>query len=218
MGLIKAAGSCRGSSAATSRCTMPSPDPIITPQCWAESLSPATLFPSPGNPLAVDVGCGKGRYLLARAHRCPEMNFLGIDRMGSRMHKLRRKLVRADMHHVRLAHVEAAYAIRHLLPPESVALFTVFFPDPWPKRRHHRRRLFCPAFLDDLVIALQQGGHLHVATDHLEYFDAIAALLATDERFRSIAPYTPPPEEMTDFEIIFTGQGKPIGRASFEKL
>ena len=68
------------------------------------------------------------------------------------------------------------------------------------------------------MIALQQGGHLHVATDHLEYFDAIAALLATDERFRSIAPYTPPPEEMTDFEVIFTGQGKPIGRASFEKL
>jgi tRNA (guanine-N7-)-methyltransferase len=195
-------------------------DPIVVPESWTQALSLDALFPRPGGatrPLAVDVGCGKGRYLLAMARKHPEMNFLGIDRMRSRMVKLGRKLTRADLRHVRLVQVEASYAVRHLLPATSVSRFTIFFPDPWPKRRHHRRRLFCPAFLDDLDRAMEPGALLHIATDHLDYFDAIRALFDADARFRAIPAYEPAEEERTDFELIFVGQGKPIGRASFVK-
>jgi len=195
-------------------------DPIVTPETWTQALSIPSLFPSPAGedrPLAVDVGCGKGRYLLAIAQKHPEMNFLGIDRMRSRLAKLSRKLTRANLNHVRLVQVEASYAIRHLLPAGSVSVFTVFFPDPWPKRRHHRRRLFCPDFLDDLDRAMSPGGKLHIATDHLDYFADITALFEPDARFRSITAYEPLEEERTDFELIFRGQGKPTGRASFVK-
>jgi tRNA (guanine-N7-)-methyltransferase len=195
-------------------------DPIVVPESWTQVLPVSSLFPSAAGedrPLAVDVGCGKGRYLLAVAQKHPEMNFLGIDRMRSRMVKLSRKLTRANLHHVRLVQVEASYAIRHLLPGNSVSVITIFFPDPWPKRRHHRRRLFCPRFLDDLDRVMKPGAILHIATDHLDYFDAIAALFDSDARFQSIPAYEPTEDERTDFELIFTGQGKPIGRASFVK-
>ncbi len=154
---------------------------------------------------------------MAVAQKHPEMNFLGIDRMRSRMVKLSRKLTRAQLSHVRLIQVEASYAIRHLLPANSVSVFTIFFPDPWPKRRHHRRRLFCPDFLNDLDRAMVPGAMLHIATDHLDYFEAITALFKPDSRFRPIPTYEPIDAERTDFELIFTGQGKPIGRASFAK-
>jgi len=196
-------------------------DPIVTPASWTQTLSIPLLFPSSAGedrPLAVDVGCGKGRYLMAIAQKRPEMIFLGIDRMRSRMVKLSRKITRANLDHVRLVQVEAAYAIRHLLPENSVSVFTVFFPDPWPKRRHHRRRLFCPDFLDDLHRTMKPGAELHVATDHLDYFEAIAALFVPDNRFQPIPAYEPAEDERTDFELIFTGQGKAIGRASYRKL
>ncbi len=195
-------------------------EPIIVPECWTQALPMASLFPASAGrerPLAVDVGCGKGRYLMAVARKHPEMNFLGIDRMGSRILKLSRKLTRANLSHVRLIQVEATYAIRHLLPANSVSRFTILFPDPWPKRRHYRRRLFSPAFLDDLDRAMTPGATLHVATDHLDYFETITALFEPDSRFRSIPAYQPPEDERTDFEIIFAKQGKPIGRASFVK-
>jgi tRNA (guanine-N7-)-methyltransferase len=168
-------------------------------------------------PLAVDVGCGKGRYLLATARKHPEMNFLGIDRMRSRIHKLSRKLTRAGLEHVRLLQVEASYALQHLLPDHSVSAFTIFFPDPWPKRRHHGRRLFCPSFLNDLDRAMTPGGILHIATDDPDYFESISERFETDNRFDAAPVFIPDADEQTDFERIFTGQGKPIGRASYTR-
>ncbi|MBL7076517.1 MAG: tRNA (guanosine(46)-N7)-methyltransferase TrmB [Kiritimatiellae bacterium] len=195
-------------------------DPIVIPENWTHVLSIDSIFPAPAEEtrsLAVDVGCGKGRYLVAVAQKHPEMNFLGIDRMRSRMVKLGRKLTRAGLDHVRLIQVEASYAIRHLLPENSVSVFTVFFPDPWPKRRHHRRRLFRPAFLDDLDRAMKPGAQIHIATDHLDYFESVVPLFEADSRFDSIPAYEPTEDERTEFEHIFAGQGKPIGRASFAK-
>ncbi len=199
---------------------MDSFDPIVVLESWTQTLSIQSLFPSSPDehrPLAVDIGCGKGRYLVAVAQKHPEMNFLGIDRMESRMLKVGRKLTRAGLHHVRLVRMEASYAVRHLLPAHSVSLFTVFFPDPWPKRRHQRRRLFKPAFLDNLDRAMAPGGKLHIATDHRNYFESIVALFEQDARFESIPAYEPTEDERTDFELHFTEQGKPIGRASFVK-
>lgn len=198
----------------------PVDDYIITPDNWAHTLPLSSLFPTESatsHPLAVDVGCGKGRYLLAVARKHPETNFLGIDRMTSRMHKVSRKLAREQLTNVRLLQVEAAYAIRYLLPEASVTTYSIFFPDPWPKRRHHRRRLFCPPLLNDIYRTLKPNGQLHIATDDQEYFTSIEALFNHDPRFVPIPSYEPPEDEQTDFERIFRGQGKPIGRASFTK-
>jgi tRNA (guanine-N7-)-methyltransferase len=118
---------------------------------------------------------------------------------------------------VRLILAEAAYVVERLLPPQSVSAYYIFFPDPWPKRRHHRRRLFSPEFMDSLHLSLAPGGHIHIATDHLDYFAGIRKTLIADARFVQIEALPPLEEERTDFEIAFTQQNMPIGRCSFRK-
>jgi tRNA (guanine-N7-)-methyltransferase len=167
------------------------------------------------NPLAVDVGSGKGRFLLARAEAHPQTNFLGIERQYGRICKTAAKVRRAELENVRLARVEAAAGIAELLQPESVSIFYIFFPDPWPKRRHHRRRLINPDFLTLLHSRLERGGVVHFASDHEDYAVEVAKLFRKDERFDEIDPFVPSEDERTDFEIVFTG--KPIGRVSIRK-
>lgn len=192
------------------------PATIISPQTLLSPLHLKDLFPNPA-PLEVDVGCGKGRFLVARAKSYPETNFLGIDRLLSRLRKVDKKIRRADLSNVRLLRLEADYSVHFLLPPESVSVFYVFFPDPWPKRRHHRRRLFQDSFLKAIEETLVPGGKIHIATDHLEYYKEVRALLTKASAFDEIAPFEPEEEEKTDFELIFLSQGAEIGRCSFQK-
>jgi len=195
---------------------MEPPTTIITPPSWTRELPLETLF-DPARPLEVDVGCGKGRFLLARAAAHPEVNFLGIERLLRRLRKIDRKAVRRGIGNVRLLRIEASYGIQFMLPPLSVRAFYVFFPDPWPKKRHHRRRLFTAEFMDSLDRALLPGGLLHVATDHQDYFEEIQALLGSDARFEQTSTFVPLEEERTDFEVIFLTQEQPIGRCSFRR-
>src|SRR5205814_6255495 len=103
-------------------------------------------------PLHVDLGCGDGSFLCALAQRLPDKNFLGIERLLSRIRSTARKA--ASLDNVRLLQIESSYAVRYLLPAESVETFYLLFPDPWPKRRHHRRRIFSRYFLDSVAAAL----------------------------------------------------------------
>src|SRR5438477_12929384 len=119
-------------------------------------------------PLHVDLGCGEGSFLCALAQRLPDKNFLGIERLLGRIRSSARKA--ASLGNVRLLQMESSYAVRYLLPAESVETFYLLFPDPWPKRRHHRRRIVTPDFLDSVHVALEQNGITYIATDHLDYF------------------------------------------------
>lgn len=190
--------------------------PRIRPDSWTEVLRLEDFF-EPGRPLEVDVGCGKGRFLTARAMAHPDVSFLGIDRLLVRIRKVAGKVSRHGLSNVRLLRIEAAYAVQYLLPPASVRTFYIFFPDPWPKRRHHRRRLFTPAFIDSLHRTMEPGALLHLATDHLDYFTDIRALFDADARFHETAHFEPSEEERTDFERIFLSQSAPIGRCSFQR-
>ncbi len=189
---------------------------ILAPDSYTRTLDLLGLFHRSA-PLEVDVGCGKGRFLSARAKRFPDRNFLGIDRLLSRLRRVDRKILRDTLLNVKLLRLEAAYAIAYLLPAASVSMIHVFFPDPWPKRRHHRRRLFTEDFPSDLHRVLRPGGQINVATDHAEYFAHIQSLLASDARYREIEPFAPCPEERTDFETLFLNKGDPVSRCSFEK-
>lgn len=203
-----------------SRDPKPRPDEVLPlllrPAGIVDPLPLDRAFARPA-PIEVDVGCGKGRFLLARARAFPDVNFLGIDRMAERLRKIDRRAVREGIANVRLLHIEAAYAIRHLLAPASVQTFYIFFPDPWPKRRHRERRLMSEAVLADLARALVPAGRLHFATDHADYFAEAAKRLRASAWFAAIEPFVPNDEERTDFERLFTGQGLTIGRCSFEK-
>ena len=125
------------------------------------------------------------------------------------------KLYEAGRENARLFRMEGFYAISRMMPADYVANYYFFFPDPWPKARHHDHRLFNPAFMDALHRTLEQGGGLHIATDHLPYFEEIHALLRDDARFDEAVVFAPDDAERTDFELIFAH--KRIGRCSFRK-
>jgi len=188
---------------------------VIRPLTVSEPL-PLDAFFDPGKPLEVDLGCGKGRFLLARAAGHPDVQFLGIDRMLVRIRKLDRKIVRLGLTNVRLLRLEAFYSLQYLIPPHCIQALYIFFPDPWPKRRHHKRRLFSDEFMDVLWDRLKPGGTVQVATDHLDYFDEIRRKLSGDRRFREVPHLVRGESEQTDFELIFRGQGLPIGECAFQ--
>jgi tRNA (guanine-N7-)-methyltransferase len=169
------------------------------------------------NPLEVDVGSGKGRFMVARALGHPGVNFLGIERQPGRVYSTAKKAFRHGLCNVRLARVEAFSGISEMLADESVSTFYIFFPDPWPKRRHHRRRLINTEFLGVLHGKLCTGGVIHFASDHMEYAGVVEKLFAEDDRFEVVEPFVPTPDECTDFEVIFAGQNKPITRVSIKK-
>jgi tRNA (guanine-N7-)-methyltransferase len=187
---------------------------ILTPASITEPLPVDAIFAS-GAPLEVDVGAGKGRFLLARASANPDVCYLAIERLLGRVRKIDSKLTRNGLANVRIIRLEAFYALQFLLPPKRIRTVYIHFPDPWPKRRHHKRRLFSPEFLDILHDRLEPGGTVQIATDHLDYFEAIRKAFARDTRYREAAPIPRKPEEQTDFELIFRGQGKPIGECAY---
>ncbi len=189
----------------------------VVPENWLGPLRWESVFSHAERPIEVDVGCGKGRFLLARARRHPEINFLGIERLLGRLRKVDRKAVRAGLDNVRLLRAEAYYATMYLLPTNSITTFYLLFPDPWPKTRHHDHRLFNSNYVSALARTLVPGGALHVATDHEPYFAEIKEVIRRDGRFEAIPPFIPEEEERTDFEIAFLGK-RPVFRCSFRRL
>jgi tRNA (guanine-N7-)-methyltransferase len=184
------------------------------PSNWTEPFDPQALFPA-RQPFHVDVGCGKGRFLLERARTHPEVNFLGIDRMLRRIRKIDRKAVRQQLFNIRLLRLDAYYTIAFLMPARCVQTYYIFFPDPWPKKKHHDNRLFDPAFLDALDRTLLTDGCFHFATDHLPYFHEVCEIVQQDPRFTRIETFEPTDAERSDFELMF--KEKPIGRASYRR-
>jgi tRNA (guanine-N7-)-methyltransferase len=171
-----------------------------------------------GRPLEIEIGCGNGRFLVARAKKQPETVFLGIERMLSRVRKLDKKACRLGLDNIRILRLEALYTFHYLLPLHRARAVYVFFPDPWPKRHHHRRRLFSPPFLDALWARLEIGGTIQIATDHQDYFDATREIFASDPRFREVPAMERDASEQTDFETLFRRQSLPIWQCAFQTL
>ncbi|HUN23861.1 MAG TPA: tRNA (guanosine(46)-N7)-methyltransferase TrmB [Anaerolineales bacterium] len=193
----------------------------IQPEDWLAFLSLPDVFGTitAPSPLYIDLGSGKGRFLLATAATHPDIYYLGIERKLDRVRRTERKALRQGLMNIRLLRAEAVYTVRYLLPDDSVDLYYIFFPDPWPKRRHHKNRLFNQSeFMADLHRTLKPGGLVHFATDHLPYHAEVQANLAQDSRWQMVSPFLPSPNEQTDFELRAMEQGLEIGRTSFVKI
>ena len=157
-------------------------------------------------PLHVDLGCGDGLFLCALAQRMPDKNFLGIERLLNRVRTSARKVVTLD--NVGLLRVESSYAVRYLLPAESVERFYLLFPDPWPKRRHHRRRIVTPDFLGSIHAALEKNGSIYIATDDVDYFWKIKEIAESNPGFAIEEADIDLPQ--SKFGRIFREKGAPI--------
>jgi tRNA (guanine-N7-)-methyltransferase len=165
-------------------------------------------------PLHVDLGCGDGSFLIAVAQRYPEKNFLGVERMSGRVEKACRKA--AKMQNVRLLHLESAYFVERLLAPKTVETFYLLFPDPWPKRRHQRRRVVTLTFLRATHAALQENGTLQIATDQLDYFSQIQRLTFRLHGFSPMEANADLPP--STFETRFRQRGVDIYRLALRKV
>ncbi len=190
---------------------------VYIPESGAQLLPLADMF-STRQPVEMDIGCGKGGFLLARARAHPEINFIGLERMMKRIRKVDSKIRAASLANIKLLRLECMHAVRHMLPEESVNAAYVFFPDPWPKRRHQQRRLLSAPFADALCTALIRGGIVCIMTDHLEYFEAARRVFEGHPGFRAVPFPAFPKEERTDFEKVFEKKNCPIGRCAFRKL
>jgi len=189
----------------------------LVPENYCFPLEPVAHF-SRQAPLEVDVGCGDGSFLVRTAAENPERNFLGIERLLGRVRKTCRKAARLKLQNVRVLRLESSYAVRYLLPPKSVDVFHVMFPDPWPKRRHHERRLINNDFLDAVWIALAHGGELRLTTDDVPYFHHMEKVMAQRKDFKIDAWEPGEGYPQTDFERHFRGQGIRINRLLARKV
>jgi tRNA (guanine-N7-)-methyltransferase len=165
-------------------------------------------------PLHVDLGCGEGSFLCALAQRLPDKNFLGIERLLGRIRSSARKA--AGLSNVRLLQMESFYAVRYLLPAAAVETFYLLFPDPWPKRRHHRRRIVTPEFLNSVHTALEISGVIYIATDDLDYFRKIKDIARSTSGFAIAAVDVELPP--SGFELIFRQKGAPIYSVALRKV
>ncbi|HEY2103320.1 MAG TPA: tRNA (guanosine(46)-N7)-methyltransferase TrmB [Chthoniobacterales bacterium] len=166
-------------------------------------------------PVEIDLGCGDGTFLAARAATNPERNFLGIERLIGRVRAGCRKTTRLHLENVRILRMESSYAIAHLMRAESVSAVHLLFPDPWPKRRHQRRRLFTTEFTGAVHRALEIGGLFHVATDHAPYFQMIQKMIPIDLFSAVEDPLQFP---LSRFEQNFTERQMPIYRLLLRKI
>lgn len=169
-------------------------------------------------PLEIEVGCGKGQFLTRRAKEHPGCDFLGIERMLERVRLFDGKCRRAHLDNARVLRLEALYTFHYLLPAHHARRVYVFFPDPWPKKKHHSHRLFGPLFRAALWKRLEIGGRVEFATDHAEYFEEVCLGFADDVKFRRVEPMPRPKEVWTEFETLFRSQGLPIYSAAWEAV
>lgn len=190
------------------------PEPI-------ERLDLARLFGNPRD-VELEVGVGKGRFLLLAASARPEVNFLGVEYAHRYYLRALDRLSKRGFQNVRLAYANVVPLLANGLADASLAACHVYFPDPWPKKRHNKRRFFRADVLDEVARTLRAGGLLRAATDHPEYAAIIRETVGAHAAFEDAGPdralwelpgmgdYTT--LGVTNFEIKYRREGRPIHR------
>ncbi len=188
----------------------------LVPEDYFRAFRREEIFPDPARPLEVDLGCGDGRFLLEMAARFPERDFLGVERFLGRVRKVCRKGARAGLSNLKVLRLESAYTLEWMLPAASVSRVHLLFPDPWPKKKHHGRRLVKRSFCEALRKVLVPEGEFLFKTDHGEYF----AESVEQVRESGLFDESPWPDDAfiypeTDFERQWSAAGRALHRARF---
>jgi tRNA (guanine-N7-)-methyltransferase len=195
-------------------CLLTIPDPPA-PLDWTALFGNA-------RPVELEVGFGKGLFLLTAAQARPDVNFAGIEIVRKYQLFAATRLVKRGLANVRVACGDAKLFLRDCVAPGSLAAVHVYFPDPWWKRRHWKRRVFTAEFAVQCARVLHDGGRLHAVTDVEAYAHVMSEVVAGLPSFRPVPP--PPPSEaqhdldyLTNFERKFRKEGRPIYRMGWVK-
>ena len=167
-------------------------------------------------PVHIEIGSGKAAFLLKQAMAQPDVNFLGIERANKYYRYAVDRVGRWGLTNIRIIRTDAAHFLAEFVPADSIDCFHIYFPDPWPKRRHHKRRFFCQANLEHLIRSLKTGGAIKAATDYAEYFELITELFEANKHRLEPGEFFPtagaqPGEWVgTNFERKYLKQKRPI--------
>ena len=189
---------------------------IYKPASYVQKLDWRSVFKQM-LPIEVELGSGDGSFLANYAKLHPERNFFGVERLLGRLRKLNKKALLAGLENMALLRLEASYVIEYLIPPESIDALHIYFPDPWPKRKHRKNRLINERFTEITARALKVGGVIYLRTDDLDYFQQMTRVFNANARFVAVET----PEELTkvvtDFERNFHLRGVATNHAAYRR-
>jgi tRNA (guanine-N7-)-methyltransferase len=183
-----------------------------------ELLDFEATFGRPGERV-LEIGFGMGQSLVDMAAAAPQRNFIGIEVHKPGVGRLLHTMAERDVDNIRVYCHDAVEVLRDCIPDGSLDPIQIFFPDPWHKKRHHKRRLIQPAFVNHLVGKLKPGGTLHLATDWENYAEQMMAVLSATEGLRNSQPagqFAPRPEYRppTKFEL----RGERLGHGVWDLI
>jgi len=169
-------------------------------------------------PLIVEIGCGGGRYLISEAEKHPEFNYLAIERAAEFFNILLERVTKRRLANMRVCRTDGADLVASVFSPASVRAFHVYFPDPWPKKKHRKRRIFTPEFCTDIWRDLEPGGRFYFATDHRAYLnDVLPVIQAYIPVAEHVGPWEDAPLGRTNYEAKYMKQGRSIWRYIAQK-
>ena len=169
-------------------------------------------------PLEVELGCGDASFLVEYARRNPARNFIGVERLLGRIQKLDKKGRRMGLTNMRGIRIESAYFLEFLLPPHCATALHIYFPDPWPKKKHRRHRSINEKFPALARNVLTPGGTVFLRTDDADYFSQMNEVFDAAKFFEKTETPSSLAEITTDFEREFNSQGIPTLRAAYTVL
>lgn len=164
----------------------------------------------------MELGCGDASFLVAYAKQNPQINFIGVERLLGRIEKVHRKGHRLGLKNLRGVRIESSYFLKYLLPLNSASAIHIYFPDPWPKTRHHKNRLINEQFPRLARKALTSEGIVYLRTDDLKYFTQMLEAFNADKNFVEVETPKELADVVTDFEREFNAKGIRTLRAAFQ--
>ncbi len=189
---------------------------------WGNQFEWSAIF---GNacPVEIEIGCGRGLFIINSAREYPDINYLGIEKSVSFFRILKDRVIKSKTENIRLIRMEAGYLLKKFITKQSVDAVHIYFPDPWPKKRHHKRRLINAGFLDAVACALAKDGCLFIATDFQDYFFEIIQAGTSCQDLQEIVRQEISPDgadpntALTSYERKYLVQGRTIYKIIYRK-
>jgi len=178
-------------------------------------VDPAQLFGN-AHRVVLEIGSGKGRFLLSSAAEQPDVNFIGIEKSLHYHRVIRDRVLKRGLPNVRLINFDAFLVLRDMIPDASLSEIHIYFPDPWPRKREQKRRIVRAEALAEMRRALVPGGSGIYVTDHRQYFDVAVPLIAELFRAESRIP-GPSDVARTNYEAKYREEGREIYEIKFWK-
>lgn len=168
------------------------------------------------NPVVLEIGSGKGRFLISTATERPDLNLIGIEKALHYHRVIRDRVLKRGLENVRLINHDAFLVMRDMLPDESISEIHIYFPDPWPRTKHQKRRIIRPEALKEMRRVLVPGGSGIYVTDHQEYFEMAAPFVQAEFQSERRVPGPDDPPR-TNYEAKYRQEGRAIYEIRFQK-